>query len=121
MTIHKYILDANGEPIRETDLLKWASWFETNIARNLCVVKREQVGDAEISTVFIAMPPVISLMQPDKDPLLWETMIFGGDHDLYQERCGGSREQAEAMHERVKAWLITQQELKDKPKRHFNL
>lgn len=30
--------------------------------------------------------------------LMWETMVFGGEFDQEQERCGGSREQAEAMH-----------------------
>jgi hypothetical protein len=31
-------------------------------------------------------------------PILWETMVFGGPMDQEQDRCGGSREQAEAMH-----------------------
>jgi hypothetical protein len=34
-------------------------------------------------------------------PILWETMCFGGEMDDEMARCSGSREQAEAMHERM--------------------
>ena len=34
-------------------------------------------------------------------PVLWETMVFGGKLDQEQDRCSGSREQAEAMHARM--------------------
>jgi hypothetical protein len=33
--------------------------------------------------------------------VLWETMVFGGKLDQEQDRCSGSREQAEAMHARM--------------------
>jgi len=76
--------------------MTWADWFET---ANL-IVAEDFVGTARINTGFLGLDHNRS----DKgDPILWETMVFGGPLDFYQERCGGAREQAEAMHARVLA------------------
>lgn len=100
----KYILDANGEPVLEPDLLKWASWYEDGQKTRVRVVACEAIGDCKVSTVFLAMDHRFT---SEGDPILWETMIFGGGLDMDQDRCCGSREQALAMHarmvERVKA------------------
>lgn len=90
-----YVLDDSGNPIRETDLMKWAQWFEQHDVRR---VARETVGDSEISTVFLGIDHSFCETGP---PVLWETMVFGGPMDQEQDRCSGSREQSEAMHRRM--------------------
>jgi hypothetical protein len=100
MTSRKYILE-EGKPRVEPDLIKWAEWFEDGDNRR---VDMTMVGDSKVSTVFLALDHNFSRKGP---PILWETMVFGGELDNEQDRCSGTMEQAEAMHknmvERVKA------------------
>jgi len=77
----KYILDENGEPKREDDTVKWAKAFEKNPSGR--IVKQTKVGDAKVSTVFVGTDHAF---MPGVQPLLWETMIFGGKHDQFQRR-----------------------------------
>jgi hypothetical protein len=46
-------------------------------------VAYDKVGEAGVSTVFLGLD---HNLWGGGDPLLWETMIFGGDHDQYCER-----------------------------------
>jgi hypothetical protein len=93
----KWILDDNGTPRREPDLFKWADWFENADNR---VVKLDYYGIYKISTVFLGVN--YNFEDPcGVNPILWETMVFGGPLDNYMKRCGGNKEQAEAMHEEV--------------------
>ena len=78
---NRYILDDKGNAIPEPDLLKWAKWYEVDKNR---IVKQEMVGDVRVSTVFLSIDS-LPLDSAGK-PVLWETMIFGGEHDDYQER-----------------------------------
>jgi len=55
------------------------------------------VGDIEVSTVFLAMNHNYGNYGP---PLLFETMIFGGEHDQDQWRCS-TWEEAISQHERA--------------------
>lgn len=97
MSSFKYILDAKGEPVVEPDLIKWCVWY--NNADEERRVAREQVGkNCTISTVFLALDHSYG----GGPPVLWETMVFGGPLHNEQSRCGGSREQAEAMHAAMK-------------------
>jgi hypothetical protein len=75
-----YTLDENNKPIKVTSLIEAVEWMENNPERK--AVKQEHIGDVFISTVFLGLD---HSFQSDK-PVLWETMIFGGDHDQYQER-----------------------------------
>lgn len=84
----KYIL--NGKEPVPASLLEWAAWFE-NADRN---VARDRIGDVSVSTVFLAMNHSFG----EGPPLLFETMIFGGEHDQYQERFS-TWEEAEAGHQ----------------------
>lgn len=78
----KYILDDNGNPMKCTDPLEWAGWFET--AGEKRIVARDQIGDVLISTVFLGLD---HNFDGHKEPILWETMIFGGPHNEWQERA----------------------------------
>jgi len=74
----KYVLNDEGDPVVETDLLKWAEWYET-ADRKLAA---DAIGSVKISTVFLGLNHAFD----DGPPMLYETMIFGGPHDDYQER-----------------------------------
>lgn len=84
----KYILD--GKKAVPADLMTWAKWYET---AHRHVAKTEK-DDVLVSTVFLGMNHAYG---PNEPPKLFETMIFGGPHTDYQERCS-TWEQAEAMH-----------------------
>jgi hypothetical protein len=74
-----YILDENNKPIRST-IVDCGKWLEENPERK--GVKQEHIDDIFISTVFLGLDHA---WQSDI-PVLWETMIFGGEHDQYQDR-----------------------------------
>lgn len=74
-----YILNENGDPVVCEDLIAWAKWFERP---GLRMVALDEIGDVAVSTVFLGLNYAFS----GGPPVLWETMIFGGEHDEYQER-----------------------------------
>lgn len=76
----------------EPDLDKWIKW---RIKAEGFKVAHTFIGDCYISTVFLGLDHNWSKTGP---PVLWETMVFGGELDQRQMRCTGAREQAEAMH-----------------------
>ena len=74
-----YILDKNNKPVKST-IVDCGEWLNKNPERK--AVKQEHIGDVFISTVFLGLDHAW-----DSDiPVLWETMIFGGEHDQYQDR-----------------------------------
>jgi hypothetical protein len=75
-----YILDENNKPVKATSVIEAAEWIENNPERK--AVKQEHIGDIFISTVFLGL----NHAWKSDIPVLWETMIFRGDHDQYQER-----------------------------------
>lgn len=90
----RYILSESGNPIPEPDLLKWADWFGKFENRRLCLTKR---GKVEVSTIFLGLDHDFSFQGP---PVLWETMVFGGEHDGEMNRyC--TREEALKGHENM--------------------
>jgi len=101
----RYILDANGEPVLEPDLMKWATWFEASqttgdLEHSLRRVAVSQIGEWQISTVFLALDHNFG-MGPNTPPVLWETMVFGPEPwDNWQDRYT-SRAAAEAGHQAV--------------------
>lgn len=90
----KYILNSKGEPQACDDLMTWAAWFE-KADRQVCFTK---VDNWIISTVFLGLNYNPFQNGP---PVLWETMVFKNHESLWYDRCGGTREQAEAMHVRM--------------------
>lgn len=126
MSIHYYVLDAQGNP-RRAEPMEWAEMFQKIETRS---VKREYVGGLLVSTVFLGLDHNFFGQGP---PVLWETMVFrknpAKDYwwwvpnwvrkwlplrwivrlhyskqlelEGYTERCAGNWEQAEAMHRRV--------------------
>lgn len=88
-----YILDENGEPKVITDLMEWGKWM-SKADRH---VADEMIKESRVSTVFLGLNHVWG----DGPLLLWETLVFGGEHDGEMERCGGLRKNAEEMHKRM--------------------
>ena len=78
--MNQYILDENGNPVIEHDLMKWAAWFGTNQRR---VAKTDLPDNVLVSTVFLGLD---HNWDDGGAPVLWETMIFGGPKDGYQNR-----------------------------------
>lgn len=76
----RYILDDDGSPVPCDSLTGWAMWFEANGDKRR--VAFDRIGDIEISTVFLGFDHSFG----GASPLLFETMIFHGDHDEYCER-----------------------------------
>ena len=83
-----YILE--GKITKEVDMMEWAKWFETAERH---VAKTEISKEVNVSTVFLGLDHSFS----GGTPILFETMIFGGEHDQYQERYA-TYEEAEAGH-----------------------
>lgn len=92
MTHDKFILD--GHNAVPTDLMTWARWFETAERH----VAQDYIGEARVSTVFLGLDHSFG----SGPPLLFETMIFGGPHNDYQERYS-TWEEAEAGHAKALA------------------
>jgi hypothetical protein len=82
-----YVLDDEGEAQRVPDLFTWAAW-DAETARDRVLVQtrigRRQAGPpVVVSTVFLG---VDYRHWGDGPPVLWETMIFGGPFEGYQQR-----------------------------------
>lgn len=80
-----------GKEPEPCSMEEYAKTFELNR-----IVKKDRVGVVDISTVFLGINHQIG----DDAPLLFETMIFGGPHNEYQERCA-TYDEAEEMHKRA--------------------
>lgn len=75
-----YILDEYKKPTKINDVIEWAKWFEDINNR---VVAKDQIGEIKVSTVFLGIDHnYIS----GGIPILFETMIFGGNLDEDQWR-----------------------------------
>lgn len=89
---HFYILAEDGKtPIQVSDSGEWGRWLEG--ATKARRVAETEIGQARVSTVFLG----INHAWDGGPPMLFETMVFGGELDGEQERCS-TWEQAEAQH-----------------------
>ena len=92
--IDRYIL-VDKVPKPAANMEDWAIWFGTTDRH----VAETIIGDVRVSTVFLGLDHGFGRNEP---PILFETMIFGGEHDQYCERCS-TWEEAEAMHAKAVA------------------
>ena len=98
-----YILDDNGRPVLELDVVKWDEWYAISMPQRQ--VAKTDVSNKYVSTVFLGMDHNWGGAGP---PILYETMVFSGEleDDLDMDRYE-TREQAvhghEAMVDKVKA------------------
>ena len=90
----QYILEGK-EPKLVNDIIKWGKWFET---ANRHVAKTRLPNKVTVSTVFLGLDHSFG----EGTPILFETMIFGGKHNDYQERYATWGE-AEVGHQKAVA------------------
>ena len=88
-----YVLNKRQHyPVR---FLHWALWYEHGKGR---IIKRTPIkGDIIVSTVFLALDSSFGMAS---EPVLYETMVFGGGKSLFQQRYA-SIENALKGHERA--------------------
>lgn len=98
----KYILDENNNPIPEPDLMKWGKWLQTAKRH----VADDEANDVRVSTVFLGLDHSFG----QGPPILYETMIFGGEHDGYQDRYAT---RAEAIEGHKKALKLIETKAED--------
>lgn len=96
----KYKLDGHT-PVLCEDLMEWARWFEKADRK----VARTELSDVSVSTVFLSLN---HSYEPGGQPILFETMIFGGEHDGYCERYA-TWDEAIKGHEFAVAMILTAQ------------
>jgi hypothetical protein len=89
----KYVLNLNGDPVPETDLLAWARWFETSNDKRRGA--RDEIGDHTVSTVFLGIDHSFG----GPVPILYETMVFrdGASVEEYERRYS-TKDEAERGH-----------------------
>lgn len=71
-----YTLDAQGNPVAQTDIVHFGRWFETT---EQCVGWMHfdcNGGGIEVSTVFLGID---HSFLPGGPPVLWETMVFADE------------------------------------------
>lgn len=93
LTEGKYIL-VNGEPVKEPNLIKWANWLETHdrtVAKTK--IRNKDKTQTIVSTVFLGIDHNFS---GEGEPLLYETMVFGGEHDQEMVRTSTKQEAKQA-------------------------
>lgn len=76
--IGQYILDDEGNPILCNDLIQWGQWMESADR----TVARDEYNGVQVSTVFLGLDHSFGR----GEPVLWETMVFGGPLDQEQQR-----------------------------------
>ena len=94
-----YILNGK-KTAAEPNLIKWAQWFE-NANR---IVAKTITGGIKISTVFLG----IDHSYDDKEPILFETMVFGGPMDeemlrysTWEDALYGHQQMVESVKEKL--------------------
>jgi len=102
MSLMLYRADSWGPGIArpKKEAAAWIAKLGDNDGRQIA---RDEIGDVVVSTVWLGLNHSIG----DGPPLIFETMIFGGEHDEYQERYS-TVERAREGHRRA-IELVTNQ------------
>ena len=85
MSIDYYILDKDHNVIPAKDVLEWRHFFQKPDR----IVAQDIIDNVLVSTIFLGIDHGFGRLDSNKEepPVTFETMIFGGKHDQYQERC----------------------------------
>ena len=97
-----YILEENNVTFRKAESIEeWADWFEHAHNR---LLKQTQCRQSRISTVFLGIDHSFD-SDGIEDPVLFETMIFGGAYDQFQWRYT-TAEEAMNDHEKIIKYVM---------------
>lgn len=102
-----YILDDDKNVVQISNIQRWGITFEDIEKRR--VDKTILEDDVEVSTVFLGLDHQWGV----GPPILFETMVFGGEWDDYQERYSTWDEAVEGHKrtvEKIKVGLSLQEE-----------
>jgi len=88
-----YKLDENNKPVKAIDVHDYLKWSDGGIIKT---VAKDHIDTVFVSTVFLGL----NHSWNSEIPVLWETMIFGGEHDQYQERYTSHKDALEG-HEKA--------------------
>jgi hypothetical protein len=91
---HVYYWVLDGHDVREGTREEFAAMYEDTGAR---IVAKTRVGESEVSTVFLGIDHQFG----EGPPLLFETMVFGGDGMDGHTRRYTTWAEAEAGHAEV--------------------
>ena len=99
--IGEYILDDEGNPVPERNVLVWGDWLATH-DRHLATTN---FSWGKVSTIFLGLDErFISFDLQDPlihKPVLWETMVFGGSLDGEQRQYTSKEEALEGHRQLV--------------------
>lgn len=99
----KYILNGH-EPVPIDDLMLWGKWMGTGDQRR--VAHDQPFPNVRVSTVFLGLDHRFGSHGP---PILFETMVFGGEFNNLQERyC--TWDEAEKGHAEILQRVLTAKE-----------
>lgn len=87
----QYMHDHNGRPVPAKNLVDLEEFRQHESFR----LRTQVTPDVYVSTVFLS---INHAFMPNEDPVLWETMVFGGKLGKEQERYT-SQKAAEIGHE----------------------
>src|SRR5216684_6969799 len=99
MSLHDHYILMGHVPVVEPDFMTWVRWVEGADRR---VAITHLPGEVWVSTVFLGLDHNFGLKG---DALVFETMIFGGEHDGYQTRSATWN--AALEHHRVAVKILT--------------
>ena len=100
-----YILE--NKKIKEVLIDEWVKWVKNPENR---IIKHDECDKILVSTVFLGIDHNWS---GKGEPVLFETMIFGGKYNNYQERYT-SYEDAIKGHKKAKKLIIDQKKQQNK-------
>lgn len=76
----KFYMWINKEIVETDNADEWGKWFKNFKNRQ---IKKTEKNGVTVSTVFLGIDHSFSKA---REPVLFETMIFGGEKDGYQKR-----------------------------------
>lgn len=85
MKVNLYMLDELGRVVTTSDPDVWGMWFQGPNNRR---VGSDTFGGVEVSTVFLGLGHSFD----GWPPVLWETMVFGGELDGEMRRYTSSED-----------------------------
>ncbi len=78
---HYYTLNDNKEPIPTDDILVWGVWFGEERLKHAITTIVQDVPKICVSTIFLGIDHGFDLGREETyRPVLWETMIYQGNH-----------------------------------------
>lgn len=96
-----YKLDENKNVV-PSSMEEWATFIDGSLPTNYRHVGDDMVDGKRVSTVFLGLCP--NWIPESKVPIVFETMVFEDNSEIYQERYSTWKE-AEEGHQRAIEWV----------------